>query len=186
MKVIVIAGQQGSGKSTLADGLIKHFNTRYHNNYANKIKFADPLYKCHNAVSEILKQYDIPMEEKEGLFLQMLGDWGKKVKGDDVWINVALNRVEAHSHVGTEILIIEDCRYKTELDQFPNALKIRLKAPEDVRKNRAESWRGNSHSSENGLDNCDERFDVIIDTSLSNISSTIDVVKCALEKKFDL
>lgn len=165
MIIINISGLQGSGKSTLAKQLVNYMGQKYGADSVGCIKYADPLYKCHDAIVEILRDYGVQMNDKEGELLQKIGDWGREIKGETTWIDIAVNRVEAYLHNGAKCVIIDDCRYLNELNIFPEAHKIRLEAPEEVRKARAESWRPNTkHSSENDLNNHLDKFDIVVET----------------------
>lgn len=71
------------------------------------------------------------------------------------------------------LVIIDDCRFTNEFDAFPQALRVRLNAAEDVRKGRAESWRENTvHPSEVGLDlyDIEGKFDLYLQTDLAESS----------------
>jgi hypothetical protein len=66
------------------------------------------------------------------------------------------------------VFIVADCRFQNEFDAFPEALRVRLTASEDVRRTRTNSWRENtSHPSEIDLDGyeAEGKFDLVFDTS---------------------
>jgi uridine kinase len=174
--IILISGRQGSGKTTLAKGLCKALN-------ASHIKFADPLYEMHEAIKNVAQRYDIPFNEKEGTLLQLLGtEWGRKVKGDDVWVNACKSKVaERLSWSKDSVVVIDDARFENELKAFPEAFTIRLYANEEERKGRADGWRDNTqHASETGLDNVqDEEFNLVVDTTFHDKGFTLAI---ALQK----
>ena len=184
MKIILITGKQGSGKSTLSKNLTKTMS------YTNKVfnmKFADPLYKMHDAALEVARAYGIPTEIKEGVLLQLLGtEWGRKVKGENVWVDSMKSRIEMNTRNSqNSIVIIDDCRFENEFNAFPDAFRIRLTAPESARSTRAESWRPNTqHPSETGLDHImDSEFDAVINTAEVNEENTLKIVLDLLYEK---
>lgn len=156
-KIILISGKQGSGKTTLADGLQRELKNRFPERQVVRTRFAKPLYEMHDAVRAVAESYGIPMEMKEGVLLQLLGtEWGRKTKGDDVWVYALKNHLEELPD--DAIVIIDDCRFRNELFAFTPALhystfKVRLTCDEQVRKERAQAWRENTtHQSETDLD----------------------------------
>lgn len=171
--IILISGKMGSGKTTLAKELIQEMNGRH-------FKFADALYEMHDAIGEVAENYEIPFDQKEGTLLQLLGtEWGRKVKGQDVWVNALKHRVAMSLQVAPNMpIIIDDCRFPNELLAFPSAIKIKLFATKEARKARADAWRENdTHESETALDNViDSAFDLVIDTSLHSKQYALDVV----------
>lgn len=169
--IILISGKQGSGKTTLAKGLCKALN-------ASHIKFADPLYEMHEAIRNVAQRYNIPFSEKEGTLLQLLGtEWGRKIKGDNVWVEACKTRVSLAQWSKDSVIVIDDARFENELLAFPEAFTIRLYAAEEERKGRADGWRDNTaHASETGLDNVpDEDFDLVIDTTFANKDMTLEI-----------
>jgi hypothetical protein len=130
-------------------------------------------------------------EKKDGELLQVLGtEYGRKKFGDDVWARVARTRVEkfndgTQNAFGEEYVIFDDCRFRSEFDVFPEALRIWLECGEEVRKGRAEYWRTNTgHQSENDLRDYLTRFDLVIDTELSTQDETLDAVLEAIGRKW--
>lgn len=161
MKIIMITGKQGSGKSTLASGLLKKLLFTGYS--VECLKYASPLYKMHDAVRSILVEYVGPSGDMVGIdgpLLQVLGtEWGRKTRGVDFWVNILKARVAS---LQCDYLIIDDVRFENELFAFDDTehsvYKIRLTAPEDVRRARAEKWRENTqHASEVGLDGVDDK-----------------------------
>lgn len=173
--VVLISGKQGSGKTSLAQGLQKKLLDA---NYAvGNLKFAMPLYKMHKAIRDILKEdgmdtevihkmsgsYTAPFEGIDGPLLQLLGtEWGRKTRGENFWVKYAQETVdrilntmlEANTNLEPHpVFIFDDCRFPNELSAFHDAVTIRLEAPEEMRRDRAEKWRDNTeHPSETALD----------------------------------
>jgi len=153
--IILISGQQGSGKTSTMKALSRAIQDS--GAFAvQEVAFADPLYAMHWQCLQILKYNGIETPEKDGPLLQLLGtEWGRKQYGDDIWVNIARNRIQMAQD--KTLTIISDCRFPNEADAFPGALKYRLECPEEVRKERilstpGQNWRENTnHPSEVAL-----------------------------------
>jgi len=110
----------------------------------------------------------IPRVEKDGLLLQLLGtEWGRKKHGENVRIDAVKHKIAELASRFKErekyLVIIDDCRFPNEFDAFPEALRVRLTASEDVRKARTVSWRENTkHPSETSLDDREDDFDLLL------------------------
>lgn len=175
--VVMISGKQGSGKSTLARELIKLLNDQYDDWVGEEITFAGPLYEMHDLCRQVLKNYGIipPHEIKDGNLLQLLGtEWARNTIDQEIWIKCLKNRVielaNMHTHFNHSrvTFIVPDCRFKNEFHSYGDALKVRLRCSEGVRKSRAEMWRDKSkHQSETDLDLYDASgfFDAVFDTA---------------------
>lgn len=160
MKMILISGPQGSGKTSLQEALetLIYPNPRTR---AIPLNFADPIKYMHDFCRNILRDAGItpPHEVKDGDLMQLLGtEWGREKVGPNVWVDhlrgrinktlelASLNRIEY-------IFIVADCRFRNEFDGFPDALRVRLACPQEIRKTRASMWRENiTHPSEIDLD----------------------------------
>lgn len=180
--VIMISGKQGSGKSTLSKNLARTLSVGELKT-VELLKFAGPLYEMQEAVRSVAKTYGIAMPEKDGLLLQWLGtEWGRNVRGTEVWVNALKYKAE---NSRADIVIIDDCRFENELNAFDNTraqvIKIRLFAENTVRKLRADGWRDNEeHPSEIGLDHIpNEQFNLALETQ--NLSQ-VDVLTLTLEE----
>jgi hypothetical protein len=114
---------------------------------------------------------------KDGPLLQYLGtEFGRDKFGKQVWVNILKNEIFSLPAWGIEnsMVLVGDCRFENEFDAFPEALRIRLECPEEIRKLRTDSWRENTqHPSEIGLDRYSEMgiFDMYCNTSPQGISS---------------
>lgn len=163
--IILLSGKQGAGKTTLAEQLIREWEGP-----SIRLKYADPLYALHDIVREVASKYGLsPVCPKDGTLLQLLGtEWGRKIYGEDVWVRCLQNTVSRYDQ-GTNLIIIDDCRFPNEFEAFPNALRVRLSAPREVRKERCTMWRDNdTHASETALDahEAEGKFDLVLDTSV--------------------
>lgn len=168
-RIFVFSGKQGSGKSTYAAALREFIGEQD----CKIFKFADTLYRLHDACLPILKETGIIPQNitKEGKLLQVLGtEYGSNCIGRNVWVDVTRRAVDNYllQH-SSHYAIIDDCRFENEFDAFhPIANMIRLSAPREVRKARCSSWRDTEdHISETGLDAYEKamNFDAVIDTS---------------------
>lgn len=172
---ILISGKQGSGKTTLAESLCNSINVvmNERNIRAQHHSFAQPLYKMHHLVLEQMSLLGFETPTKDGKLLQLLGtEWGRATYGEDVWVKAAKNKIaktmEYASKLDGFIAVISDCRFKSELFGFPDALTVRLECPAEIRRERIEktpgqSWREDeSHPSETELD--DAEFDLTYQT----------------------
>lgn len=186
-KIIMISGQQGSGKTTLADRLWDFFYNENTRSGAVRLKFADPLYAANEAIKDAMEPYGIQVADKEGTLLQLLGtEWGRKVKGENVWVDALKRQLSlVEKNQPNAFIIIDDCRFSNEFDAFPDALRIRLKAPEEVRKTRTKSWRENTgHASEQDLMAREKEFELVIDTGENTKEETFQKVIEMIKLKF--
>lgn len=153
-QVILISGKQGSGKTTLSNNLKMLLLEEKKHPFV--IKFADVLYEMHDSIWRIMNKYGQQLNaKKDGKLLQILGtEWGRDHIHQDIWVNIAKYRANQFVSMSPEnVVIIDDCRFPNELEAFPEAFKVRLEAPTDIRKARCEAWRDNeSHLSETALD----------------------------------
>lgn len=184
--VILISGKQGSGKTTLQRALqAELYKTK--GNLVMRINFADELYKIHDFAVNRLKHFGVIDKKvvKDGKLLQILGtEWARLSINTNVWVDIVKSRIKTiedlnKDHNGRCYFIIGDCRFKNEFDAFPDALKIRLIAPKEVRKNRAESWRDNdAHPSEIDLDEYEKagKFDLVFTTDCTSTEEIVSVV----------
>lgn len=172
--VVIISGKQGSGKTTLAENLKKVLSPCVH------MKFADPLYDMHNFIRDTLTKYDIATEKKDRKLLQWLGTGYVRAIDGDAWCKIARKRANFFLTGGSNV-VIDDCRFPNELAYFTDAIKIRLEAPEEARKARAESFGDPEHESETGLDKSLGSFHAVIPTHTKTaeevLASVLEVLK---------
>lgn len=173
-QIVLISGKQGSGKTTAANQLAKQI--RNHEKwYFHIMTFAEPIYQMHNYCRGILADAGIDVKHpvKDGNLLQLLGtEWARKTIDENVWVNTLrgrINKLLVMRNYGEErvTFIVADCRFRNEFDAYPEALRVRLRCPEEERKKRAEMWRENTnHPSETDLDEYDSLglFDMYFDT----------------------
>lgn len=172
--IVLISGKQGSGKTTAAQYIRNYFDELDFETH--RMRFAEPLYKMHNKIYEVMQEYGFKKPPiKDGPLLQLLGtEWGRNTIDKDIWAKACFNKVS--KVVGENVVVtIEDCRFENELDIFSNALKIRLVASPSARRERCSAWRENeTHQSEIGLDEYEKNggFDLIINTALNTKIAT--------------
>jgi GTPase SAR1 family protein len=178
-RVVMISGLQGSGKTTTANRLTQSLWAEGHK--AVRFKFADMLYQMHDAVRAILKRSGLDdLKGVDGQLLQVLGtEWGRNTRGHDLWVRATRAAVFDYWFLNPDgVVVIDDCRFENEYKAFlgeegVSVVQVRLIAPRDTRKLRAEKWRGDErHPSETGLEGLgDEWFDVVSDTSTESVES---------------
>lgn len=188
--IVAISGKQGSGKTTLASKLhqwaIPHFEQVRH------WKFANPLYAMEKAIAKTMEEYGRPIKTPDGRLLQLLGtEWGRETLGPNVWAEIlegrilALTKPDSHSFI-----VVDDARFDNELEVFKRlkdagykVLTVRLEAPEEARKVRAEKWRDRTnHPSEVGLDHRVMDFDLVLNTHELDEAGTIKEVWRAVDR----
>lgn len=191
--IVLLSGKQGSGKSTLARNLVEAYNERKKNWEAFEFKFAGAIYDMHDQCLSFLRSYGIDAPKKDGKLLQLLGtDWGRMTYGPDIWVNVMKGIVaeceEDRKRLGFAtnlLLVISDCRFQNEFDAFPDALRVRLQAGEEIRRGRAESWReATNHASEIDLDGYAGQglFDLYLDSETLKPAWCTDLTAAQIDK----
>lgn len=180
MDIILISGKQGSGKTTLQKELSKTLFQRK-NKRVETVNFADIIYKIHDFSLNVLGEHGIKRDiVKDGTLLQLLGtEWGRNSINENVWPLALRNRIIKLQEKGVDVVIIGDCRFENEFFFFPDALRIRLTASEEVRKLRCSQWRNNTdHPSEIGLDYLEmmNYFDATYDTALFGSEAITELV----------
>ncbi len=173
MKIIyvMLSGKQGSGKTTLSNYLSDEIIGSTKGLCSVQLNFAEPLYEMHNACLGVLSRAGIRRDiKKDGPLLQLLGtEWGRKTIDENIWVKVLRGRAEKVANdvehlFETLVVLVGDCRFKNEIDAFPDAIKVRLHCPKEVRMKRCEMWRENdTHPSEVDLDDY-KGFDADLET----------------------
>lgn len=194
--IVMISGKQGSGKDTLALDLADHLVYKSNLDCATRhVKFADVLYQMHDAVRDISMKYGIPLKQpKDGPLLQVLGtEWGRNNISQDIWCRTLKNLMYDEQILIEQLtlhkfafFIVSDCRFKNEFNYFPNALTVRLRCPEIVRKDRCEMWRDNTeHPSETDLDEYESlgKFDLVFNTEKQSVEHCTKTIVSVLEER---
>jgi hypothetical protein len=189
MKIVLLSGKQGAGKTSVQKALAEAWFKKYGAG-ALYINFADIIYEMHDHVLEVLHQY-WPNRglSKDGPLLQLLGtDWGRKTVDENIWVKCLQKKVELRMR-GPEheqaLVLVGDCRFRNEFDAFPEALRVRLDAPEYIRQARCSMWRENTtHPSEVGLDETADggAFDLYLNTWSTDVAGCVSLLMVALEK----
>jgi hypothetical protein len=166
--IILLSGKQGAGKSSTAREISNLALKSERFSHVEIRKFAEPLYDLHDLILNKMQEWTGKLRaKKDGRLLQLLGtEWGREVFGANIWVETMRRRLSEYE-MHERLIIIDDCRFENEFDAFPEALRVRLWASEDVRKARTESWRADvNHPSEIGLDAYEDqgKFDLILST----------------------
>lgn len=186
--VVFISGKQGGGKTATAKYLRKLFEE--FGFAVENLKFADPLYDIHNFIVNYLAPYGYKPEVKWGTLLQYIGtEFGRNQLDQQIWVKILAHKC-AHFFSGLgrfighprAVVIVDDLRFKNEfecpIEEGTTVVRIRLEAPESVRKPRCENWRDNTtHQSEIDLDDWLEKFDLVLDTSKHPVQSQADLLQ---------
>lgn len=156
-KVILIAGGQGAGKTTLADHLVSVLPN------ATRLSFADPMRALVKGVMDAVAvvELDLPNPDLRTLY-QLIGtEWGRNID-DLLWVKHAQKKARQSSF---DYVIVDDMRFRNEFDAFPDAIRIRLECPAEIRQKRAKYWGNPDHPSENDLNSYHDKYDAIFDSS---------------------
>lgn len=188
--LVVLSGPQGAGKTTLLEEL-KRLHGKLKYDYFQSYKFADTLYELHDY---ILNRMQVltgkPRVAKDGVLLQLLGtEWGRKQFGPNIWVHLLMARYHQYEGLmknSRALVVIDDCRFENEFDALQKeGLMVRLRAPESLRKARADAWRDNTkHPSETGLDAYEVAgcFDLYLDTSGDDLEKCANLIISQLQK----
>lgn len=185
MQLILFSGKQGSGKDTIANEVKRNLEMeRFGNKKVAIIKFASVIYEAHDAVLDVLRKYKIEVPQKDGSLLQDLGTKHGRLKyGEDIWVKCFQEKLK---QLNVDYAIATDCRFQNEHYAFPEALRVRLSCPEDVRRSRALGWREDTnHVSETDLDpiaNNPKGFDLTLQTHITSINGCADLVLAQIRK----
>lgn len=159
-RILIISGKQKAGKTTTSNEVMKVLSER--KTMHGIFKFAKPIYDIQEAAKPVLVEYGLWPEgaDKDGEFLQVIGtEYGRNRRGNDVWVNILRKRIDQFlAEDSHRVAIIDDCRFENEFDAFPDAFKVRIECPRDIRKSRPGFWRDDEHHpSEVGLDSYAEQ-----------------------------
>lgn len=164
----------GVGKDYIANNIIIPF-LKASNKQCIQLSFADQL-----KVNSMIK-YDLTYEntyvkktDRTRRLLQHEGtENGRKILGDDIWIQYLDKWYEIYNNRGVEFCVIPDVRYKNEYDYIKskNGIIIKVVAPSRNETRLNNESNGDSqiykniknHSSETEMDNIDDDYyDIII------------------------
>jgi dephospho-CoA kinase len=162
-KVILIAGGQGAGKTTLADHLASVLPN------STRLSFADPMRALVKGLMDAVAviDLDLPNPDLRTLY-QLIGtEWGRNID-DLLWVKHAQKKAQQSSY---NYVIIDDTRFRNEFDAFPDAIRIRLECPAEIRQKRAKYWGNPDHLSETDLNSYHDKYDAIFDSSGDMIES---------------
>ena len=191
MTIVTMCGGQGSGKSSFAKIVYDHYSARDFK--VKRIAFATPLYEIQNMAFEVMEKYaEYPAPEKDGDFLQAIGTAGRKNFSKHIWINAMKSFLLQTKKEGTDLVVIDDCRFENEFDFLKDlgSIMIYLSCPEEIRKQRAKSWRSNTlHESETGLNvyaNTEGKFDYTFPTNILKPDACFTQIKWELDNRMGI
>ena len=180
--IILISGKMGSGKTTLSNSITPILEQDGFT--VHPIIFAQTIYDIHDFALKLLAERGVIRDiVKDRKLLKVLGlDWGRLTIDTDVWVKTTRGLIEKTRRDlpgKKNVFIISDCRFRNEFDNFPDALRVRLECPEDIRKDRCTAWEDHSmHPSEIDLDNYSEsnKFDLKLYTNTSKSDKLAKIV----------
>lgn len=118
--IIGISGKAHSGKDFTANYIIDSFPSLR----VGKLSFADPIRDMLSQIVDVDEIYRTGLKESRidwlGVSLrelmQTLGtDWGRYLIDEDIWVNIAKNRLETRFN-SFDIVVIPDVRFQNEVD----------------------------------------------------------------------
>ena len=191
-QIVLISGKQGSGKTTLAKKLMMDMHGSQNVTRVILMNFADPIKEMHDFCLGVLAHAGIVRDiVKDGPLMQLLGtEWGRKVD-PDLWVKMLKGRLDRNlAKMGNlfkrYVVIVGDCRFENEVNFLPEALRVRLECPRDIRKERCEAWRENEyHASETSLDeySITGKFDLTFNTGVESVEHCATMINAQLFKK---
>lgn len=176
--IVLVSGKAGAGKDETFKQLRDFVAAKHDSEDWVVIQhfFARPIREITDDIRMFMNDHgiDTPPEVlvKDGDLMQLIGAWARKRYGADVWLKILKAKIKSAEKTwlgGTKRLtiVVTDCRFRNEFEAFPEALRVRLEASEEVRRARAEMWRENTmHESEIDLDEYAKlgRFDAFFQT----------------------
>lgn len=197
-RIVLLSGKQGSGKTTLQKALAQEFE-REPGTRAVTVNFADVIYEIAGAVDQIIGKYapQFTLQArgvvKDGPLLQLLGtEWGRGTLDENIWVTCARGKVERvieeNKDASSLLIVLGDTRFENEFDAFPEALRVRLRCDEPIRKARCSMWRENTeHPSEVGLDRyaAENKFDLYFDTGIKPINECLNDLVTELRRTYE-
>lgn len=195
-KIVMVSAKQGGGKSALANELLRTFRTAQFD-FGGTYKFAKTIYELQDLLLNRMERLTgVPRVEKDGDLLQLLGtNWGRKKFGENVWADILKKEILAPTvyTASNRLSVVDDLRFKNEFNVLPEAYRVRLECPEDVRRRRATSWREDvNHPSEIDLDEyaAEGRFDLTVCTDPADplyvpVEGIASLIYAALQKDVD-
>jgi hypothetical protein len=167
--IIGLSGYAQSGKDSTAELLCLNYGY-------TRVAFADPMRQALltinpqldsiTRVSDLVDDYGWNLAKKNPevrRLLQVLGtDFGRKMLGDDVWINIALSGIKSEDRI-----VVSDVRYPNEAEA------IKKLGGTVWRINRHNHTAVNGHTSERAMDNYMFNYVIYNDGTLDELSDEV-------------
>ena len=178
--VIGLGGSRGAGKSTVAETLSSvhgYERVRFAGGLKEMLKFL--LYyqyldeeTVERLIDGDLKEFASPhlCDQTPRYVMQTLGtEWGRKLVGEDFWVQVTKNRVDSLLKKNKRV-VIDDVRFQNEIDMvrsYKRSYSIYIESDSTVQ---------DSHASENSLtlEDFDYSFLNTPDDGVSRLTEKID------------
>jgi len=130
MKLIGLCGKMGSGKTTLAQIMIDHGIAYRKISFANGVRFAAKYL------------FDIDSRKRNKRTREILQQIGQKMRDidPDVWIKTMIKGLNYIPDIENEIIVIDDVRYKNEVEWIlkNNGIIIIIGCDDETRRKRIE------------------------------------------------
>jgi hypothetical protein len=167
--IIGLSGYAQSGKDSTAELLCLNYGyTRlaFADSMRQALMTINPKLDSITRVSDFVEDYGWDVAKKNPevrRLLQVLGtDFGRKMLGDDVWINIALSGIKSEDKI-----VVSDVR-------FPNEAEAIKKLGGTVwRINRHNHSAVNGHTSEHAMDNYMFNYVIYNDGTLDDLSDEV-------------
>ena len=178
--IIGLSGYAQSGKDSTAELLCLNYGY-------TRVAFADPMRQALltinpqldsiTRVSDLVDDYGWNLAKQNPevrRLLQVLGtDFGRKMLGDDVWINIALSGIKSEDRI-----VVSDVRYPNEAEA------IKKLGGTVWRINRHNHTAVNGHTSERAMDNYMFNYVIYNDGTLDELSDEVFMLAKELNLQF--
>ncbi len=181
--IVGVSGKIGSGKSTLCDNLLLlHNQNVVARNFADQLKIdvaahlGIPLERCYTEEGKNtrIERYDMTV----GCILQQWGTALRSAIHTDMWVIATANWLERLilNGVVPSMVVIGDVRFPNEVDWVHSVGGVAVRLNGDPGGVRAKSTRDLAHVSETALDDCQDKFDLVINSDNHSASEVCQMV----------
>jgi len=183
---VLICGKQGSGKSAVTEKLRDYFT--YRGTACYSYDYLTPVYDVIEAVKIALSQHYIsPKDIADSVLLERVFDWFPAC-WKDIVIAKTNDTTARWDELGMHyVAIIDGAPSLDVIDLFERkgAFKVYLDCPIDIRNERSNNIREESHPLEAGFNDCavSNIFDLVVDTSKSSPEEVANLIGTEFQNK---